>query len=87
MINFILEQGRRPFAVAKDGAFHASHYGDKENAMEILRKNACLLQGLVYPNGSEVRGKGFHLACQNGDWQDLDEDASATKPSLAYFYH
>lgn len=55
--------------------------------MEILRRNACLLQGLVYPNGSEVRGKGFHLACTNGDWQDLDEAAEVAKPSLAYFYH
>jgi hypothetical protein len=55
--------------------------------MEILRKNACLLQGLVYPNGSEVRGKGYHLACKDGAWQDLDEEAGAAKPSLAYFYH
>jgi hypothetical protein len=69
------------------GAFHASHFGNKEDAMEILRRNACLLQGLVYPNGSEVRGKGFHLACTNGDWQDLDEAAEVAKPSLAYFYH
>ena len=54
--------------------------------METLRKNACLFQGVVYLNGTEVRGKTYHLACKNGDWQDLDEEAGA-KPSLAFFYH
>lgn len=55
--------------------------------MEISIARSCVYHDRIYGNGSAVRGYIYSRVCKDGEWADLDEESSGSKPSLAYMYH